>query len=176
MKGESGLSLVEMMVAVAIMGLLATLAVLGLKGLGDQGSLKAAASTMVGTLREAQLRAEGQHTCYRVRWDANGTAGRQLYLEQHTPAQLPGSLAPTSPSMDDCVGDAGWNPVRTFSLPDHLTVTLPGCGNNPTIQFDNRGLVPPGSACVDVPISLQSGTGSVSIQLYGATGAVVTGH
>jgi prepilin-type N-terminal cleavage/methylation domain-containing protein len=120
---DAGFSLVEAMVALAIMGIMMALAVGG-RSLIDNRRLVGAARTLATDMRWVEQRARTERRCWRIEF---APAGRHYHIQfyQFLPE---GSWAPGT----GCTGGT-WTELRQESLPSRINLVctsfppLPGC-------------------------------------------------
>lgn len=100
--------MIEVMIVVAIVGILASLAVPSLLGVAKVNKVRSAVQEVAAVLDEARARAGAENRCFRVR----ATTTRALVIERRSTVDC------TDLTLD------GWDAaVRTLQLPNDFTLT-----------------------------------------------------
>ena len=128
-RSESGFSLIELMVAMSIFGVLTALAVMPLRGYQHSQEHVGAAREVVAALRNAQVRAVNEGTTYRAEIQPHGV---RVF--------------------------AGTTLVKSYSIPDEVTLTVAGAGFTPAASPSN-----PTPAAVPDAYFYGRGTGSAGV-------------
>lgn len=118
---EHGLSLVELLVAIGILGLLVALAVPRLNS--RQLDLSTAAQDLVGNLRIARANATGRGAHYRATFSSDSYSIQRLQDDD-----------------DDGVWDPDGSPSQV-DLPDGISLTVQD--GDGVVEFNTRGLIEP---------------------------------
>lgn len=126
-RNRAGFTLLELLVTVAVVGMLASGATLAFGRMFKAGRLNQGVDILVGALREAQVKAFQDGSLWRV---SLGSGDRLLYLEKATDPV----------GADRGCGSTGWGaaPVRRYELPQGVRV---GLRSGECIVFGQAGRV-----------------------------------
>lgn len=116
--GERGFSLAEMLVVVAIIGLMTLVLVPNFISMYNSGRFKASARTLTTSLRNARQQAISANTRTKVSFAVTGTAPRTFAIELE--------------ERDVQAGTTSWRRVRTVDLGQNVTFTGSGFGDTVT--------------------------------------------
>lgn len=134
-RGEAGLSLVEMVVVLAIGGLLLALAFNG-SSLAANRRLTGMARKLAGDMRMVEQRARTERTCYRIVFDPAGDA---YSIERYNGAVTPAPIGGGS----QCTNGAAWSsaPVVVEEAGDTVSRRMPRAVDLVSTTFGSDTLV-----------------------------------
>jgi prepilin-type N-terminal cleavage/methylation domain-containing protein len=156
-KGQAGFSMLELMVALAVAGMIGAAAIASFKKFGPRSRIRHEASLLVDNLWE--LRSQAATGQVRPCIDFPSTGGYRLFRDRDEPRNgFPAG------DTDDLIRQVTLKPGLKFQLIEG------GASPNQYVCFESRGIIGSANGPLRVRIGLVSGTESKVVELLPSTG------
>lgn len=164
MRSESGVTLVEVMVALAVIALTASLAMVSGSAIIRSGQASRATSRLLDHIAIARMSAVAQTAKWRIRFDA----------------PPPGSTVVRGYTVESCAvspcSGGSWAERARYELQDQLVLQVPFSGGNPDpLMFNPDGFFPNPTTEISV-CRVQVGVGGVETCQSGSVGRTLRIH